>query len=85
VLYPESFVARVQPFADTGVAIRVLDGRKRAGHGRAAGRGAGQRAPRLLVLEWSGGARARRRSPCSKGVTFDTGGISLKPPRAWRT
>jgi len=36
---------------------------------------------RLIVLEYRGAAR--RRAPialCGKGVTFDTGGISLKPP-----
>jgi leucyl aminopeptidase len=37
--------------------------------------------PRLIVIEYHGGAA--REAPvalCGKGVTFDTGGISLKPP-----
>jgi leucyl aminopeptidase len=39
------------------------------------------RPPRLLVMEWNGGAKdAKPTAFVGKGVTFDTGGISLKPP-----
>ena len=37
--------------------------------------------PRLIVLEYTGaGAKTRPIALCGKGITFDTGGISLKPP-----
>jgi leucyl aminopeptidase len=37
-------------------------------------------APRLIVLRWNGGADgARPYALVGKGITFDTGGISLKP------
>ena len=37
--------------------------------------------PRLIVLRYAGGAKDERPVVlCGKGITFDTGGISLKPP-----
>ncbi len=37
--------------------------------------------PRLIVIEYHGGPAGRAPvALCGKGVTFDTGGISLKPP-----
>jgi len=84
VLYPESFVERArQRFAGTGVAIRVLDEAEMKGLGMGALLGVSQgsvREARLLVLEWKGGAEGE--APLAlvgKGVTFDTGGISIKP------
>jgi leucyl aminopeptidase len=39
--------------------------------------------PRLIVMEWKGGARnAAPVVLVGKGVTFDTGGVCLKPPQA---
>ena len=35
--------------------------------------------PRFVVVEWSGGGRAKPIALVGKGITFDTGGISLKP------
>ncbi|RVU04408.1 leucyl aminopeptidase [Novosphingobium umbonatum] len=84
VLYPETFVERVrQRFAGTGVAIRVLDDAEMKGLGMNALLGVAQgsvRPARLLVLEWKGGAEgAAPLAFVGKGVTFDTGGISIKP------
>jgi leucyl aminopeptidase len=37
--------------------------------------------PRLIVMQYKGaGASVRPVALCGKGITFDTGGISLKPP-----
>jgi len=37
--------------------------------------------PRLIVLRYDGGAKGEKPVVlCGKGITFDTGGISLKPP-----
>ena len=85
VIYPESFVERAQArFAGTGIGIRVLDEVEMAKLGMGALLGVAQgsvRKPRLLVMEWKGGAAAERPTAfVGKGVTFDTGGISLKPP-----
>ena len=84
VLYPESFVERVrQRFAGTGVDIRVLDEKEMRALGMGSLLGVAQgsaRPPRLVVLDWRGGeAGAAPLAFVGKGVTFDTGGISLKP------
>ena len=85
VIYPESFVERCRArFSGTGIAIRVLGREEMAKRGMGALLGVNQgsaREPQLLVLEWLGGKEGE--TPVvfvGKGVTFDTGGISLKPP-----
>ena len=85
ILYPESFVAMCQEaFADTGAQITVLDepAMEELGMGALLGVGQGsRRASRLLAIHWKGGAADEKPTAfVGKGVTFDTGGISLKPP-----
>ena len=84
ILYPESFVARAEALRAAGVIVEVLDetAMKAAGMGALLGVAQGSaRPPRLLVLKWNGGeASAKPVVLVGKGVTFDTGGISLKPP-----
>src|SRR5690606_21338653 len=64
--------------------IRVLDEKemRELGMGALLGVSLGSvRPPRLLVMEWLGGEGGGRPTAfVGKGVTFDTGGISLKPP-----
>jgi leucyl aminopeptidase len=85
VIYPQSFVERAQTrLAGTGVRIRVLDRDEMAALGMGALLGVAQgsvREPKLLVMEWNGGPAGEKPTAfVGKGVTFDTGGISLKPP-----
>ena len=85
VIYPESFVARCQDrLAGTGAEIVVLDETQMADLGMGALLGVAQgsaRPPRLLAIKWFGGDPADKPlALVGKGVTFDTGGISLKPP-----
>ena len=83
IIYPESFVERCRPLADIGIDIEVLDGEQMRELGMGALLGVAQgsvRDPRLLVLRWNGGDDGK--APVAlvgKGVTFDTGGISIKP------
>ena len=84
VIYPESFVERVRTrVADTGLAVRVLDESEMSALGMGSLLGVAQgsaRPPRLLVLEWKGGEQESKPIAfVGKGVTFDTGGISIKP------
>jgi len=84
VIYPESFVERVRArVADTGLAVRVLDESEMSALGMGSLLGVAQgsaRPPRLLVLEWKGGEQnSKPVAFVGKGVTFDTGGISIKP------
>ncbi|WP_295633080.1 leucyl aminopeptidase [Novosphingobium sp.] len=84
VIYPESFVARCEKaFAGTGVEIVVLDKAAMTDLGMGSLLGVSQgsvREPRMLALRWKGADVAQPTAFVGKGVTFDTGGISLKPP-----
>ena len=43
------------------------------------------REARLLILKWNGGGKGGQPTAfVGKGVTFDTGGISIKPAAAWK-
>jgi leucyl aminopeptidase len=84
VIYPESFVARCTArYEGTGLTLRVLDETEMAGLGMGALLGVAQgsvRPPRLLAIVWNGGeAGTQPTAFVGKGVTFDTGGISIKP------
>ncbi len=84
VIYPESFVARVQAdVAGLGLEISVLGEAEMAALGMGALLGVSQgsvRDAQLLVLQWKGkGEGDPDLALVGKGVTFDTGGISLKP------
>lgn len=84
IIYPESFVERCQHLKDLGVEITVLDDKdmEKLGMGALLGVAQGSRKPaRLLVMRWDGtdGAQERPLALVGKGVTFDTGGISIKP------
>ena len=83
-LYPVSFVERCQAkFADTGAELVVLDvpQMEALGMGALLGVGQGSEQPsRILAIKWMKGAAGDAPTAfVGKGVTFDTGGISLKP------
>ena len=85
IIYPESFVERVKAKVEPlGIKVTVLTEKdlKKLGAGSMLGVGQGSvRPPRLLALEWNGTGNddAPPLALVGKGVTFDTGGISLKP------
>jgi leucyl aminopeptidase len=84
IIYPESFVERCEHLKDLGVEITVLDDKQMAdlGMGALLGVAQGSRRPaRMLVMKWdgTGGTQTRPLAFVGKGVTFDTGGISIKP------
>ena len=84
IIYPQSFVERVRASVEgSGLEVEVLDGPAMARLGMGALLGVAQgsvREPRMLVLRWNGGAKgAAPVALLGKGVTFDTGGISIKP------
>lgn len=89
-VWPEEFVARVRAEArGLPVQIEVLDvpAMERLGMGGILSVGQGSaRPPRLLLVSYRGGARDD--APLAfvgKGITFDSGGISLKPgAEMWR-
>ena len=85
VIYPESFVTAVADLEKLGIEITVLDqpAMEKLGMGALLGVAQGSvRPPRLMALRWNGTGNADSKPVVlvGKGVTFDTGGISLKPP-----
>jgi leucyl aminopeptidase len=83
IIYPESFVQRVRAsLKDTGVEIEVLTRAQMEKLGMGALLGVAQgsvREARLMILKWNGGGKGDPTAFVGKGVTFDTGGISIKP------
>jgi leucyl aminopeptidase len=95
VINPPSLAKVAQQLAkEVGLSVRVLDERQMAQLGMggilAVGAGSSRTPPRMIVLEHSGATRASaakkktatQASPLlvvGKAITFDTGGISIKP------
>jgi leucyl aminopeptidase len=84
IIHPESFVARCRRLEALGVEIEVLGQAEMEAAGMGALLGVNQgsrREPQLLVMRWdgTGGAKPTPVVFVGKGVTFDTGGISIKP------
>jgi len=84
VIYPEAFVERCKARLEgTGIEITVLDvpAMEKLGMGALLGVGQGSHRPsRIIAMHWKGGDEGT--APIAfvgKGVTFDTGGISIKP------
>jgi len=85
VLFPASFAARTRALSKLGVSVQVLDRKQMEKLGMGALLGVAQGSSheaRLVALRWNGAPRAKDKRPIAfvgKGVTFDTGGISIKP------
>ncbi len=83
IIYPETFVERVRASLEgTGIEIEVLDraAMEKLGMGALLGVAQGSvREGRLLILKWNGRGEGQPLALVGKGVTFDTGGISIKP------
>ncbi len=83
IIYPASFVARAKARLEgTGVEIMVLGLAEMTALGMGALLGVSQgsvREPQLLVMRWKGAIVEKPTAFVGKGVTFDTGGISIKP------
>lgn len=83
VLYPGEFASRCRKLEALGLKVKVLGEAemKKLGMGSLLGVGMGsERESKLVAMEWMGGKKSD--APVAlvgKGVTFDTGGISLKP------
>ncbi|OZC80118.1 leucyl aminopeptidase [Rhodococcus sp. 06-418-5] len=83
-LYPEEFAAQAKALGTAaGLKVEIMDDKalEKDGYGGIHGVGKGSsRLPRLVRLTHSGGKRgAKKVALVGKGITFDTGGISIKP------
>ena len=83
-LYPEEFADQAKALGTAaGLKVEILDDKalEKGGYGGIHGVGKGSsRLPRLVRLTHAGGKRgAKKVALVGKGITFDTGGISIKP------
>jgi leucyl aminopeptidase len=85
-LYPETFAAEAARVADAaGLTIEILDHETLASGGYGGITGVGQGSvhpPRLARLGYHHPDASRTVVFAGKGITFDSGGLSLKPPKA---
>jgi leucyl aminopeptidase len=90
VLFPAEMAERCEDLEKLGLKVEVLGPKELAKLGFGALLGVSQgsaREPRVVVMQWHGasggkGKKADKARPVAfigKGVTFDTGGISIKP------
>ncbi len=82
-LFPASFANQAAALGRAaGLEVEVLDEKalRKAGYGGILGVGVGStRQPRLLRLTYRGPRARKKVALIGKGITFDTGGISIKP------
>jgi len=82
-LNPEAFAAVAQAAAkEHGISVQVLDEKalEKGGYGGILGVGAGSAsAPRLVKLTYTSPKASKHLAFVGKGITYDSGGISLKP------
>jgi leucyl aminopeptidase len=83
VLSPDELARRVVDFAKgTDLSVEVLDERalEKGGYGGILGIGAGSsRPPRLVIVRYAPKGATKHVALVGKGITFDTGGLSIKP------
>ena len=86
ILYPDVLAKKAKELEKLGVKVEILGEAqmKKLGMGSLLGVGQGSiRESKLVVMQYNGkGAAGRGEAPIAflgKGVTFDTGGISIKP------
>jgi leucyl aminopeptidase len=82
VLYPAEMAERCRALEELGLEVDVLGPAELTEQGfgalLAVAQGSAHEA-RVVVMRWNGGGGAQPLCFVGKGVTFDTGGISLKP------
>jgi leucyl aminopeptidase len=86
IIYPKSYADRIKTLTQFGLDVEVLGERemKRLGMGSLLGVSQGSaHEPQMVIMHWNGLGKKGSKTPpvalIGKGVTFDTGGISIKP------
>lgn len=85
IIDPETLAARCQELEKLGVEVEVLGEPEmyKLGFGALLGVGQGSaKESQFVIMRWQGLGKASKAQPIAfvgKGVTFDTGGISIKP------
>ncbi|WP_256465895.1 MULTISPECIES: leucyl aminopeptidase [Wolbachia] len=86
ILYPESYANRIKAeLTKLGLEVEVLDKKQMEEKKMGALLGVAQgssKEPKLVVIKWNGASQEQKPIAfIGKGITFDTGGVSLKPSR----
>ena len=86
ILYPASFAQQCTKLKKIGIKVTVFNETdlKKLGMDAllAVGRGS-RKSSKVVIMEWLGGkSNAPKMSFIGKGVCFDSGGLSLKPPKS---
>lgn len=83
IINPETLAERCRELSKLGVDVEVLSAKQmeKLGMGALLGVGmASTKEPRLVIMRWNGGKKGDAPfAVVGKGVTFDMGGISIKP------
>ncbi|SHI40618.1 leucyl aminopeptidase [Tessaracoccus bendigoensis DSM 12906] len=83
LLYPETFAESARAHVrDARIAVEILDEKalERGGYGGLLAVGGGSaRGPRLVRLSYSPRGASRHLALVGKGITFDSGGLDIKP------
>ena len=84
IIYPETLARQARQLSKLGLKVEVLDKSRLKQIGMRALLGVAQgsaRDPRVVIMRWNGAPRSRQKPIAfvGKGVTFDSGGISIKP------
>lgn len=87
-LYPDAYAKFIaKDLKPLGISVEIIDEKKMAKLGMeailAVGKGS-ERQPRMVIMRWNGLSASSKKKDqpvglVGKGVTFDTGGISIKP------
>ena len=84
VKYPKTIVEDIEALAGEGIDVEILDRKKMASLGMGSLLGVAQGSayePYIAIMRWYGAPEGPAQQPVAfvgKGVTFDTGGISIK-------
>ncbi len=82
-LYPKSYAAKIKKLEEHGLKVEVIGEKRMKTLGMNAFLGVGvgsERESQFVIMRWSGGKKSEKPvALIGKGVTFDSGGISLKP------
>ena len=84
ILFPLSYANRCMKLKKYGLNIKILDDKqiKKIGMNAITAVGQGSvKTPRVVIFEWKLNKNSKPTILVGKGVTFDTGGISIKPSR----
>jgi leucyl aminopeptidase len=89
VINPVTYAEKLKELKDLGIGVEILDEKQmqELGMNTLLGVAKGSATPpRLVILKWNGGSENEKPiALVGKGVTFDTGGYSLKPSSGMET